>query len=215
MGLRKRNSQSGFSLVELMVVVAIIGILATLSVGAIQKQIAKTRQSEAKTNLSNLYGAEKGFHAEFGTYASGFGTLKFGVEGNLRYNFGFEDAGYDAGVNFASDFGYTGTVDILNFNSDTFCGSASSTCTSLISASAANVPLAGYSVVDRDTFLAGAGIDNLYRNQPDEWSIDQNKNLLNTIDGIDGGGVADGAGLEASALPVHETQPHNPPAQTM
>ena len=49
------HSNKGFSLVELMVVVAIIGILAALAVPRFTVFQVKARQSEAKTNL-NLVG---------------------------------------------------------------------------------------------------------------------------------------------------------------
>ena len=67
-----RNSwskQSGFSLVELMVVVAIIGVLASLAVPRFKTFQAKARQAEAKTNLAHLYTLQQSFHADYDTYA--------------------------------------------------------------------------------------------------------------------------------------------------
>ena len=49
------NAISGFSLVELMVVVAIIGILVSLAVPRYKVFMVKAHQSEAATQLSTLY----------------------------------------------------------------------------------------------------------------------------------------------------------------
>ena len=75
--LPTRNSwskQSGFSLVELMVVVAIIGVLASLAVPRFKTFQAKARQAEAKTNLAHLYTLQQSFHADYDTYAGSSGS---------------------------------------------------------------------------------------------------------------------------------------------
>lgn len=92
------KNKRGFSLVELMVVVAIIGILASIAIPSINKYMAKARQSEAKTNLSSLYTSEKAFYAEYNTYDSRFAAVGYTPEGQLRYNIGFSGAGVIAGV---------------------------------------------------------------------------------------------------------------------
>lgn len=60
----------GFSLVELMIVVAIIGILATLAVPKFQGFQARARQSEAKSNLTQIYTLQMAYHGENDTYVS-------------------------------------------------------------------------------------------------------------------------------------------------
>src|SRR5690606_8352159 len=97
-------NNKGFSLVELMVVVAIIGILASVAVPSVNKYMAKSRQSEAKTNLGSLYSAEKAFAAEYTRYHSNFRAIGYSPEGRIRYNIGFAGGAADAGV---AD-GYTG-----------------------------------------------------------------------------------------------------------
>lgn len=62
------KGQKGFSLVELMIVVAIIGILAALAVPKFQSFQAKARQSEAKNNLSHIYTLETSYHGDNDVY---------------------------------------------------------------------------------------------------------------------------------------------------
>lgn len=63
------KQQSGFSLVELMVVVAIIGILATIAVPKFKVFQAKARQAEAKTTLAHIYTLEQAYFGDNDKYA--------------------------------------------------------------------------------------------------------------------------------------------------
>ncbi|MFN3697895.1 MAG: type IV pilin protein [Pseudobdellovibrio sp.] len=80
------KSNQGFSLVELMIVVAIIGLLAAVGVPQYQKFQARARQTEAKTALGALYSAQASFFQEWNCYQSDLRNIGFGVSGvNLRY----------------------------------------------------------------------------------------------------------------------------------
>jgi len=62
---RQLNSKkSGFALVELIVVVAIIALLSSLATPLYDNISAKARESEAKIQLSAFYSAEKAFYTE-------------------------------------------------------------------------------------------------------------------------------------------------------
>ena len=56
--LSKLRSKKGFTLIELMIVVAIIGILAAIAIPNFLRFQAKSKQSEAKTNLGGIFTAE-------------------------------------------------------------------------------------------------------------------------------------------------------------
>lgn len=91
MKLSKLN-QKGFSLVELMVVVAIIGILATIGIPQYQKFMAKARQAEAKTHLNGIFQGEASFFTEYNGYSTNLGAIGADASGTgLRYNAGFDD----------------------------------------------------------------------------------------------------------------------------
>jgi len=64
----KKTSDAGFTLVELMIVVAIIGVLSAVAVPNFKKYQAKAKTSEAKIQLSAAYTAEQAFYGDFGIY---------------------------------------------------------------------------------------------------------------------------------------------------
>ena len=65
---RQWEGQKGFTLIELMIVVAIIGILAAIAIPNFLQYQMKSRQSEAKTNLQAIRTSEISFQAERGCY---------------------------------------------------------------------------------------------------------------------------------------------------
>lgn len=66
-----RSSDGGFSLVELMIVVIIIGILASVAVPLMQSGSLRAKASECTAHLGSLRAAMRSFYAEHGTYNTG------------------------------------------------------------------------------------------------------------------------------------------------
>lgn len=185
-----RASQRGFSLVELMVVVAIIGVLASIAIPSVNKYIAKARQTEAKTNLSSIYTSEKAFYAEYNGYHHMFGVIGFSPEGKMRYNVGFAAATSPA----TAANGYTTTLPGLPGSAAStlaYCGTAVAMPAGCMLLNGANngAPLAltagdvNTTGVAGSTFLVQA-IANVFKALPDAWTIDHNKNMTNTTAGI-------------------------------
>ena len=70
-----RKRFHGFSLMEVMIVVVIIGILAALAYPNLEKYLKRARQTEAKTNLSAIYTAQKIFFTLHQSYADEINKL--------------------------------------------------------------------------------------------------------------------------------------------
>ena len=68
--MKIHNRRGGFTLIELMIVVAIIGILAAIAIPNFLKFQLKAKTSEGKTNLAAIRTAEESVYAEFGSYVS-------------------------------------------------------------------------------------------------------------------------------------------------
>jgi type IV pilus assembly protein PilA len=80
-----RKLSQGFTLIELMIVVAIIGILAAIAIPSFEKFQARSKQSEAKANLKALFVSERAFLQEKDRYSSFVGEMGFAPERNNRY----------------------------------------------------------------------------------------------------------------------------------
>jgi prepilin-type N-terminal cleavage/methylation domain-containing protein len=74
----------GFSLVELMVVVAIIGILASLAIPKFRKFTMRAKQAEAKNALHHIYALQEGYQTVKSTYGE-ITDIGWEVSGEARY----------------------------------------------------------------------------------------------------------------------------------
>lgn len=68
-------SQSGFTLVELMVVVVILSLLAMVAVPSYNMSVSKARRADAQTSLLNFANAMERHFVENGTYLGAAGTV--------------------------------------------------------------------------------------------------------------------------------------------
>jgi type IV pilus assembly protein PilA len=76
--LNHKHSEKGFTLVELLVVIVIIGILTAIALPNFLNQSAKAKQTEAKQNMGSISRAQNTYRALNNSFASNFDLLAIG-----------------------------------------------------------------------------------------------------------------------------------------
>jgi prepilin-type N-terminal cleavage/methylation domain-containing protein len=115
--LKSPRNTSGFSLVELLVVVAIIGILAVIGIPSYYKFKAKAYQSEAKVALAAIHTGQRTFFLEYQGYHSSLQVLGYAPMGRMRYNVGFGNIGITPAT-------YSATYDPNTLSTKQICSGA-------------------------------------------------------------------------------------------
>jgi type IV pilus assembly protein PilA len=114
------RNRKGFTLIELMIVVVIIGILAALAIPRFMRATTKSKQSEAKNILKQIYAMERAYRQEKDVYwitansasaaaQNAFAGIGVEVMASARYTYSI--ASTDAG---ATNFTATATSGILD-----------------------------------------------------------------------------------------------------
>lgn len=82
-----RRDDRGFSLIELMVVTAIVGILVALATGSFKSYQARAKQAEMKTNLGAIGDLALSYRAEYDTFVTDWDGIGWRPKGITRYRY--------------------------------------------------------------------------------------------------------------------------------
>lgn len=114
------RKQQGFSLIELMIVVAIIGIIAAIAMPSYQDYMERSRRSDATSVLLRLAALQEQFFMDNRSYTADFTRFGFGDEDEVESEAGY----YLVTIDVPNAFTYTLTAAPQGAQAgDTRCGS--------------------------------------------------------------------------------------------
>ena len=131
--MNKSFYKKGFTLIELMIVVAVIGILAGIAYPSYTDYILRAKRGDAKTGLLSLQLAQEKYRANCPQYASGIdATTRTCVTGGshnlVRSTTDSPDGHYTLAISSGSAGAYT--ITATPNHTDTTCGTLSIVVTS-------------------------------------------------------------------------------------
>jgi type IV pilus assembly protein PilA len=163
----KMKDQKGFTLIELMIVVAIVGILAAIAIPNFFTYQARARQSEARVNLGGIFTSQVSFFSDNPAYAGTFVALGWRPSGNTRYTYAI---GAGATAEAASVAAYAVATNALTNTLGAAVAGVVAGCTAPASTATGFVAVANGNA-DNDGTI-------------DCWSINNQRALLNNQDDV-------------------------------
>jgi type IV pilus assembly protein PilE len=105
-----------FTLTEILVVLAIIGILLLVAIPNLMPVVSKARSTEAKQNLTYIHSLEKSWYMEHSKYSSDMKELGFEIENkeDVQYTYEIVSSGstFKATATAVTDFDNDGQINV-------------------------------------------------------------------------------------------------------
>lgn len=171
----------GFTLVELMVVVAIIGILSSVAIPNYQNAQSRSRQTEAKVNLGSLYSAEMSVAIEQRSFSACLYDIGFDpITSYYTIGFGRVDSTCPDGIQNLT------CANTFAGGSATACSQSPSSYKLALTATGGPIPvLDNTSGISHNSFNAKASGKISGRSAVNDiWQMDNAHNLTNPTPGI-------------------------------
>lgn len=184
------RSADGFTLVELMIIVSIVGILAAIGLPNYQNFLARSRQVEAKLSLSAVYLAETTFAAEQGSFTTCLSTAGYvRPTQNVYYSVGFGNAASTCGGGGTSPCHTTDFISLAPCPGGAFPAAAYFAADKAASGTPINratFNANSLTSISFSTFTAAAvgRVSQKGSTTIDVWTIDEGKNLFSTRSGL-------------------------------
>jgi prepilin-type N-terminal cleavage/methylation domain-containing protein len=81
---QRRSKRQGYTLIDMMAVIAIVGVLAAVGINQYGKNVARSKRPEVTVNLQAIAKAQRAHRLTWGKYAGTFDALGFSISGGHK-----------------------------------------------------------------------------------------------------------------------------------
>jgi len=83
--LVRKNAENGFTIIELLIVIIVIGVLSAIALPSFLNQASKAKQSEARTYIGSMNRAHQADYLERGAFTTDIANLGLGIQSETNH----------------------------------------------------------------------------------------------------------------------------------